>query len=63
MRNVSHVRKLYQSTVAHDEDDYEMGVEVPQALNQEVDPLQAVDDVQRSARVRRAPAHLNEYQL
>lgn len=64
MRNVSHVHKLHQSTVAQDEDDCNMDVNIPQALNQEEDPLQAVDqDVRRSARVRRAPTHLNDYQL
>ena len=64
MRNVSHVHKLHQSTVAQDEDESDVDVNIPQALNQGEDPLQAVDqDVRRSAHVRRAPAHLNDYQL
>lgn len=64
MRNVSHVHKLHQSTVAQNENDDDMDVNIPQAVDQEIDPLQAVDqDVRRSVRVRRAPAHLNEYEL
>ena len=64
MRNVSHVHKLHQSTVAQNKNDDDMDVNIPQAVNQEVDPLKAVDqDVRRSVRVRHAPAHLNDYQL
>ena len=60
MRNVSHVHKLHQKTVAQEEDDYGMDVSVPK----DCDPLQAVDqDVQRPVHVRCAPAHLNDYQL
>lgn len=64
MRNVSHVHKLHQNTVAQEEDDYDMDVSVPQTANQDCDPLQAVEqDVRRPVRVRRSPAHLNDYQL
>lgn len=65
MPNVSHVHKLHQSTAAQEEDDCKMDdVNLPQAVNQDVDPLQAVDQgIRRPVRVRRAPAHLNDFQL
>ena len=64
MCNVSHVHKLHQNTIAQEEDGYDMDVSVPQIANQDFDPLQAVDqDVWRPVRVRRAPAHLSDYQL
>ena len=65
MRNVSHARKLHQNTVVQEEDEYEMDVDAQQApLDQHMDPPGAGDQaVRRSVRVRRAPAHLNDFQL
>ncbi|PFX16891.1 uncharacterized protein K02A2.6-like [Stylophora pistillata] len=60
MRNVSQVRKLHQNTAVREEGDYGMDFDLPQAMNP---PRAAEQDTRRSARVRRAPTHLRDYQL
>ncbi|XP_022805991.1 uncharacterized protein LOC111343115 [Stylophora pistillata] len=60
MHNVSHVHKLHQNTAVREEDDYVMDCDLPQVMNP---PRAAEQDTRRSARVRRAPAHLRDYQL
>ena len=60
MRNVSHVHKLHENSRIREEDDYEMDVDLPQAVNP---PRAEEQDVRRSARVRRAPTHLKNYEL
>ena len=60
MRNVSHVHKLHKNSRIREEDDYEMDVDLPQAVNP---PRAEEQGVRRSARVRRAPAYLKDYVL
>ena len=61
MRNVSRVHKLHQTTALQEEDDLDMDMNFP--VNN-ADPSQAENQcVRKSVRVRRAPAHLNDYQL
>ena len=60
MRNVSHVHKLHKNSRIREEDDYEMDVDLPQAVNP---PRAEEQGVRGSARVRRAPAHLKDYEL
>ena len=60
MRIVSHVHKLHRNSRIREEDDYEMDVDLPQAVNP---PRVEEQGVRRSARVRRAPAHLKDYEL
>jgi len=60
MRNVSHVHKLHKDSRIQEEDNYVMDVDLPQAVNP---PRAEEQDVRRSARVRRAPTYLKNYQL
>ena len=60
MRNVSHVHKLHKDSRVREEDNYVMDVDLPQAVNP---PRAEEQDVRRSARVRRAPTYLKNYQL
>ena len=61
MRSVSHVRKLHQNTALQEEEDLDIDMNFPLTHG---DPLQAENQcVRKSVRVRRAPAHLNDYQL
>ena len=68
MRNVSRVRKLHQTTALQEEDDLDMEMNFPlingDPLQNNGKPLQAENQcVRKSVRVRRTPAHLNDYQL
>ena len=60
MRNVSYVHKLHKDSRIQEEDNYVMDVDLSQAVNP---PRAEEQDVRRSARVRRAPTYLKNYQL
>ena len=60
MLNVYHIHKLHKNSRIREEDDYAIGVDLPQAVSP---PRAEEQDVRRSARVRRAPTHLKNYQL
>ena len=61
MSNGSCVCKLHQNVVLQEEEDLDLDVNL---LFNHVDPLQAANQcVRRSSCVRRAPTHVNDYQL